>query len=1209
MSSSYRSQTVRNPYTKSNSASSQNLSTESCTTNSQPSSNNNDDHRQFSNDSNSDSTNKASNKSKLHHYELINALREYCNHVSVGSNSQQQNDHDLNTSFSISSHAKRQRKLLRNITFELKQITQFSSNNNSGVSNDDEYSHFYESFYLKGVGCDCNFRNQYDPVLLPWNNDSTSTQLVDYLLRVMKSINRLLLEEYYEKIGTNYRESNNDNYKYDNNYNDFDNNETLVAALDFINVAYTCLEPNIIFASLQAMINCEEFKCVDLMMKRQDQDVNDDDNEQEYSCEWRTVLDALIYFALDPSRNRTMDINHHESDKDCTPREEVENVDNSFLPPPSSNSKTNWKPSRIQVLSFSALTKALLNAEFVQRYCTSLYVLPEESIDTLLGDDMGLGLIEKYNENMTKLVIMAMQYLSSIPTPSRHEDRYLNDPLSPMYQKNDNHLFTLACMSFLSCLYRTNASEWMLVPIPNRTTRTMILKLQNFVLNADETSSNDFNRSNEEYLRAQTSSLLAQALLLIIEWKSPGETRSDRNKSICDDENVARLLENVFSTQSLGRIEYPYSYGGSIYLLIHLCIVRHERLKRSLQKPQIIALMKESIVYISMKNNEHRKRHGQLMVILHFIIAYPHFRRSLDEIFEKSERVSPKQTNLRSFLGTLLDLNIEHSFSSVIGHLAFLRSLLPNNDTFMVDNLSSKTGTELLNVPSIAFVNKLLEPLGNRQTIGMEIICFICAIGDFIQLGNIFKSNQADMANIDLIVQVFTSALSSRRAKNTDFNRGICVTFYGMQLGIAMALGQISKFANLSSILRLLKQFAANTIKIDNVNGSHNSKFGVIDFAVNQAYSRDLTRRAVRFQSMLSLLGSDMDNLSQSMFAVARKRVSVQIQLSEQSSRYQEQLQQMNVKYEVISKEKENIENELANRNVFFEHEIQRVKIYARADAIDQAEILKEEKFELEQNLSTMNDELNKALSEKTMLKEESVQREGELNNRIDENLDKIRYLEGQIKMSHEEISRKEEEISSKAERIFTAESSLHDVQSELNDEKRHKTRLIQSCNDLKNDNDSIKERLEDALSKLISLAKIYTHLEKKSETSQRILEEKISITKKHENEVSVKYQRLKGMYRDAEEKIKDLSHKLQKVKSSKSASSQSSKQNVEFDTSTTRRRQPMGTLAFMNSIHDTSMRSEKRDQHNKDNSNAGNNDMATKRSLKKKSSSFRIVR
>ena len=429
--------------------------------------------------------------------------------------------------------------------------------------------------------------------------------------------------------------------------------------------------------------------------------------------------------------DQEMDLNDDDNDET-----KMEHNDISFLPSKSTmtttTSPSSWKPTSIQILAFTALTKALLNAEYIQRYCTtSLPTFYSDDdvtpIDSLLGYDMGLGLIERHREEMTRVVQMATCYLSSIPLASLQKPSSSAAAPPPSsfsssstYQSND--LFCMTCMSFLSCLFRTNATEWMLVPLPSTSiTKNMVIRLQHFSSKFTNTSNKNHQyslpSSSPLSIISHVSKILAQTLLLILEWKSPTSTvptinttnsasatrvaRSNNPEemaTILDEQSIVKIVELVFSSlptmtsrnySNQNRSSYSSSssqpaitriiqHACSVHLFIHLCLSRNECLKHVLKQTKMVSLMKESVLSAFIKATyddyeEHHHHYGFDMTLLHCIVTYPQCRRSLYQIItdannDEEEDIDNESSNtsgynkLGIFLNSVLEQGKDVSF-------------------------------------------------------------------------------------------------------------------------------------------------------------------------------------------------------------------------------------------------------------------------------------------------------------------------------------------------------------------------------------------------------------------------------------------------------------------------------------------------------------------------------------------------------------------
>ena len=188
---------------------------------------------------------------------------------------------------------------------------------------------------------------------------------------------------------------------------------------------------------------------------------------------------------------------------------------------------------------------------------------------------------------------------------------------------------------------------------------------------------------------------MAQALLLILEWKSPTSTipptttgtrggRSNNHNAenmttIIDEQNILRLVESIFSPPMTSSNNYSSSsssqvmmtrimHASSIHLFIHLCLVRDERLKRVLKQAKVVSLMKVFMKsangdYGEVQNNYHH-HYGLSMILLNCITTYPQCRRLLYQIIvdvnnnegeDSSIENNNGYNNLGSFLNSILE--------------------------------------------------------------------------------------------------------------------------------------------------------------------------------------------------------------------------------------------------------------------------------------------------------------------------------------------------------------------------------------------------------------------------------------------------------------------------------------------------------------------------------------------------------------------------
>ncbi len=546
-----------------------------------------------------------------------------------------------------------------------------------------------------------------------------------------------------------------------------------------------------------------------------------------------------------------------------------------------------------------------------------------------------------------------------------------------------------------------------------------------------------------------------------------------------------------------------------------------------------------------------------------------------------------------------------------IGRLVLLKSILLENMSSS-DELSLNLWNSISKIQLDHFFNHHLKPFMNVQTLDMEHQPMLCAIVDF--MGHVCTSEglrndlQKSLLDNDLIIHALISIMKCQN-KMVSCGDDDAILNYGLQLGAACALGQLGRSSSQTStsserlskmkstIRRILSKFEANILS-DEDDSDKKSRINVIIFAINQPLSRDLTRRALNFQTMLSSVsfGAGL-GITSAIFAASHKKASILTKSSEQFTRYQEQLDRLTEQCEAMARERDNLEQELASKDAFFQQELVHAKLRSKANARIHAEILADEKIVLHEKLSQAKTDLTKNSKEIKRLSDKTIDLEESLKRKVDEGSSRIRYLEDQLEKTQQTMRNKDDEILVRNERITKLDSRIKSLQQEIDHERKDKILLNHKHKELRDEHVNVKRKLEDSLSKLISLTKIYLSLEKSKKVDREEFSRKADNAQSKENELRSKYQRLKEMYHGAEEKIKALSLKLEKAKSS---SSQTSKRHDS--------RQPMGTLAFMNSIHDNSMRREGRERNGKDYSISGSY-KSVKSKSKKKTNNFRIIK
>jgi hypothetical protein len=517
------------------------------------------------------------------------------------------------------------------------------------------------------------------------------------------------------------------------------------------------------------------------------------------------------------------------------------------------------------------------------------------------------------------------------------------------------------------------------------------------------------------------------------------------------------------------------------------------------------------------------------------------------------------------------------------------------------DELSSKSLETLFDFPVVEFISELIDQSLSESNLRKESHPTMCAIIDFVSaISNPLKLSCQSTHIIEgnSMIDTLCLVLDDKQCPASSDN--ICPLLIGMRLGAATALGQICRndymtanqiknTATTSSMKKILKRFANNY-------DLNSASFCILDYAINQSGSRELTRRALKFQSVLtSLINHNDDFLTCAIFTIAREKESLELQSTRNLMRYKAKLEKLSRHCENIAIDRDNLEYELTNKDAFYKKQINHVKQQSIANAVEHIEILAEEKLILQHKLDSTTKELSESNSEIKRVRDQKQERERVLEGSLEQLNLSNQGLKDQISEAERIIYSKNEDIGMKENILNRHEANINDLLMQAEETEQEKSLMNARNDELQCMLNEGKKKLEDSLTKLISLAKVHIMSEKNNKNEIEKLEGKVEIAERRGIEVMTKYKTLKEMYRSAGDKVYRLSNQLQKAKS-------------EIESFSSKKRQPMGTLAFMNSMHDNSMRYDGKEKSSKDYSTSINN-TRTKASRIKKSSSYRIVR
>jgi hypothetical protein len=518
---------------------------------------------------------------------------------------------DANTSFSIASYTIKRQKLLHRVTFELKNLVNWDVETRNGTCLGIDAT----TLLMRGATGACI-------VTIP-----PSMHVLVY--SVLNVVNSMLLEEVFESKCTSTSTTSTGIGNTPGT-----ENETVIAALEFLSTAYGCLESDIIFASLKEVIDCQAIG-ID----------NDDGSSGEMTREW-TIIDALFHFILFEHISTTRSLDRNELDNNLFGNDN----DIYFEEEQSSNlgGRKSFGNSRTQLLALTALTKAMLNAEYIQRYCSSLTLPPDQGIDTLLGEGMGLRMDERTTD-LERIVKDIVSFLTRENNINSNDDR----EKSTLYDGDVRYreiLPELTSLSFLGVLLRTNCTE----RIHHNTVIMMTERLQNKLLSKSSQIHHSVNQI-EEKSDAFLDSILCLGLVLCMKRVAPGCIRDDVSE--IGSRTLLNLTSMIFSTPSSGTgfSQEDVSktntslIGGYIHIVACLASFRSEVLV-SFLKEHVVKDMTKRIIMNFLQDIPDQcvwKPQGDMFLMVQFIMTSNHqYRKVISQILNDENGVQSRNSNL-----------------------------------------------------------------------------------------------------------------------------------------------------------------------------------------------------------------------------------------------------------------------------------------------------------------------------------------------------------------------------------------------------------------------------------------------------------------------------------------------------------------------------------------------------------------------------------
>jgi hypothetical protein len=387
-----------------------------------------------------------------------------------------------------------------------------------------------------------------------------------------------------------------------------------------------------------------------------------------------------------------------------------------------------------------------------------------------------------------------------------------------------------------------------------------------------------------------------------------------------------------------------------------------------------------------------------------------------------------------------------------------------------------------------------------------------------------------------------------------------------MCLSVASLLGMMiidqKDDSDTLSVRQALTRFASNTVDETIKNGSESCQQGIFQYAISQCHSRDTTRRAIMLQSILMRIqDDDCEDFTNVIFYSSLDRERNMMQASDHISQCKKENELLSIKCKEMSRVNQLLSEEMKNKEISFHRELSKCRRQAQVDlqVLSDAHLktyngLKEKLSDAHVTLNQLKDEVTEHLESKLQLQKEA-----------DTFKSKIIDLENTLQNEHTAHHELQRQFDSKCMEIDQASKEIHDLSSKLKESKCKEQKLVEIHNDLK-------YRLEESLSHLITVAQIYSSKEVKHEKEFTIIKRQLQLSEMELDKANSHSRTVEEKYMTLKPKYQELKHRFEKEKQK----SIQVKNSIAEEKTKKSSRKPMGTLAFMNSIHDTSLRLEK---------------------------------
>ncbi len=379
---------------------------------------------------------------------------------------------------------------------------------------------------------------------------------------------------------------------------------------------------------------------------------------------------------------------------------------------------------------------------------------------------------------------------------------------------------------------------------------------------------------------------------------------------------------------------------------------------------------------------------------------------------------------------------------------------------------------------------------------------------------------------------------------------------------------------------KTLREFITYS-SISGVDSMVDSK--IIDIALLQTRSKDLTNRALSLHGIISQIYDDEYNFGEKLFESYSAVVK-------SASTNESNKKDLIAKCDELSEKVCVLERDIIFSKSISEKERIRAVEHARVDAMELIESHLDARRESEQRSQHYKEKLRLTLSELETAKETIVSIRQNANECIaekDQLVKEVTTKESLIKQLEAKIN----ELSSQLSRNQIEMKTLVE-QSRQTEEKCNK--LNSKKSELQNENEDLYNTKEDAYFKLIALAQIFEQKQEEASSTKQDLLDELRSSDEAKQSLQKKYDRLKEKTISFQEENDLLKRKLEKTMRKLNEASQ---------------RRPIGPVAYINKLHSDpkdSQRYESQRLHGKENDYSF---ASSRRTTAGRKSNFRIVK